>query len=51
MEMQQKELRLQWAWSKVIRAVADWKRQQMGMRKLAEAVGQSEKCWRGSRRG
>ena len=48
--MQQKELRLQWAWSKVIRTEADWKRQQMGMRKLAEAVGQSERCWRDSRR-
>ena len=48
---QQKELRRQWAWGKVIRAVADWKRQQMGMRELAEVVRQSEKSGSGSRRG
>ena len=50
LEGQEKELRRQWARGKVIRAVADWKRQQMGMRKLEEAVENSERCWRDSRR-
>ena len=50
LEGQQKELRRQWAWGKVIRTVADWKRQQMGMRKVAEAVETSGRWCRCSRR-
>ena len=41
MEGQQKGLKWQWAWGKVVRAVADWKRQQMEMRKLDWAVEKS----------
>ena len=46
LEGQQKELMWQWTWSKVIRTEADWKRQQMEMGKLEEAVENSERCWR-----
>ena len=48
--MQQKELRQQSGWGRVIRTVADWKRQQMGMRKVAEAVEKSGRWCRCSRR-
>ena len=41
MEGQQKGLKWQWAWGKVVRAVADWKRQQMEMRKLDWSVEKS----------
>ena len=50
MGWQQERLRRQSGWGKVINSEADWEREQMGMRELAEVVKQLEKCGRSSRR-